>query len=295
MVLVPIQYDEPVFRPPAEALSAILQVTLGCSWNKCAFCEMYSSKKFRLRKFEQIQHDLAILASVPQNTRKMFLADGNAMVLSADRMLKVLSEVQKYFPKLQRVSSYALPADISAKSMSELEEICDAGLKLLYIGIESGDDELLNLVQKGETFKSTVEGIIKAHRAGFQTSIMVINGLGGRKYSRQHAIRSADLINQITPRFLSTLTLSLPFGIDRYRSKFSGKYLPMTNRELATELKQFLTLVHVDNCIFRSDHVSNQLVLKGRLQNDKKALIKKIDDALTQAEDDLYPVTPEIL
>lgn len=290
-----ITYDEPVFRPPAEANSAILQATIGCSWNRCAFCEMYTSKKFRIRKFEDIQSDIKILSEIPRQARKVFLADGNAFVLSANRLLPILDEVNKHFPKLQRISAYALPSDIAGKSLSELQKVRDAGLRLLYIGIESGDDELLKMISKGETFKSTVEGIQKAHEAGIETSVMVLNGLGGQKYSKQHALHSAELINLIQPKFLSTLTLSMPFGQPHFENRFAGEYSPMTIVELAEELKLFLQNIHVEGCIFRSDHVSNNLILKGRLSQDREGMIQKLANAINGTSSEIYPSIPNIL
>ena len=199
-----IDYDEPLFRPPAEARSAIIQATLGCSWNKCAFCVMYTSKKFKARSFEELKSEIEALSKSYSGVKKIFLADGNAFVLSANKLIPLLNEINIQFGKVQRISSYALPKDISSKSDSELKKLRKLGLKLLYIGIETGDDELLKLINKGETFNSTIDGIQKAHNAGIETSIMIINGLGGKKYSKQHALRSAEIINKLNPKFLQS-------------------------------------------------------------------------------------------
>ncbi|OFX88729.1 MAG: hypothetical protein A2W99_04480 [Bacteroidetes bacterium GWF2_33_16] len=295
MFFVPIQYNEPIFRPPGEAQSAILQVTIGCSWNKCAFCEMYTSKKFSTRPFEQIKSDIEKLAKIYSGVRKVFLADGDAFVLSANKLIPILEEINNQFGKIQRISSYALPKDIITKSNDELIQLKNLGLKLLYIGIESGDDKLLQLINKGETFKSTVEGITKAHNAGIETSIMIINGLGGRKYSHQHAIRSAEIINQINPKFLSTLTLSMPFGLDHFESRFSGDYQQQSIKELFEELKLFIENLNVNNVIYRSDHVSNNLILKGNLSKDKALLLNQIDEAIRNTPANLFPETPAFL
>ncbi len=261
MFFTPFKYDEPVFRPPAEGNSAIIQATIGCSWNKCAFCEMYTSKKFRTKKFTDLQAEIKILSKYYQGSKKIFLADGNAFVLSANHLIPILQEINTHFGKIQRISSYALPKDIVNKTTDELREIRNLGLKLLYIGIESGDDELLKLIQKGETYNSNVDGILKAQEAGIDTSLMVLNGLGGKKYSEQHALNSASLINQVNPKFLSTFTLSFPFGIGHCQGKFNDEYVPQTIVELANELKLFIEHTNVNNTIFRSDHVSNNLVL----------------------------------
>ncbi|MBN1950981.1 MAG: radical SAM protein [Bacteroidales bacterium] len=292
---IPIKYDEPVFRPPAEANSAIIQATIGCSWNRCAFCEMYTSKNFRIRKFEDVRENIKKMAVLNGRIRKVFLADGNAFTLSASLLMPVLGELNKHFTDLQRISAYALPTDILRKSATELREIRKAGLRLLYVGIESGDDEVLKKVRKGETYTSTAEGILKAHSSGIETSVMVLNGLGGKEYSYQHAVQSARLINQVQPRFLSTLTLSFPYGLPHFQSKFDGDYQAMTLGELATELKIFIGGLDLQASIFRSDHVSNQLVLKGRLPGDKQLFIRQIDQALGTINKEDFPETPMFL
>lgn len=160
-----INYDEPLFRPPSEAYSLILQVSLGCAWNKCAFCEMYSSKQFRLRPEEEIFAEIESLAHHADQIRKVFLADGNAMVLSFDKLSRILDKLNATFPKLNRVSAYALPRDIESKTNEELKILADKGLKLLYVGIESGDDELLDRINKGEDYRSTSLALQKARQA----------------------------------------------------------------------------------------------------------------------------------
>ena len=295
MFFTPIQYNEPVFRPPGESQSAILQATIGCSWNKCAFCEMYTSKKFSSRNFDDVKSDIEKLAKIYSGVRKVFLVDGNAFVLSANKLIPILEEINLQFGKIQRISSYALSKDIITKSDDELKKLRSLGLKLLYIGIESGDDELLQLINKGETFQSIVDGISKAHDSGIETSIMIINGLGGRKYSHQHAIRSAEIINRLNPKFLSTLTLSLPFGLDHFKNRFNGNYQQQNIKELFEELKVFIENTKVQNVIYRSDHVSNNLILKGVLSKDNEMLIRQIDEAYRNTSSDMYPDTPAFL
>ena len=292
----PIQYDEPLFRPPGEARSAIIQATIGCSWNKCAFCEMYTSKKFRIRPFEELKNEIATLAHGFQGqTRKIFLGDGDAFVLSAEKLLPLLSEINEQFGRIQRISAYASPWQIIKKNEEELKELRKAGLKLLYIGIESGDDELLRRINKGETFETTRDGIQKAHQAGIDTSVMVLNGLGGKDYSEQHARHSAELINQINPKFLSTLTLSLPFGLNHYNNRFDGEYHQQTVVELLNELSQFIGLLNVENVIFRSDHISNTLALAGTLSKDRDKMLAQIDQVIHATPGDLMPMHSEML
>jgi radical SAM superfamily enzyme YgiQ (UPF0313 family) len=290
-----IRYDEPLFRPPGEANSAIIQATIGCSWNKCAFCEMYTSKKFRLKKFDELKNEIKVIARHYQGVKKIFLADGNAFVLSADKLLPILNEINSGFGKTQRISSYALPNDIIGKTDAELLQIRDAGLKLLYVGVESGDDELLKLIDKSETYQSTKDGILKAHNAGIDTSVMILNGLGGKKYSKQHAINTARLISEIKPKFLSSLTLSLPFGEAHYCGRFKGEYEQQTIAELAEELMLFIENCETENTIFRSDHVSNHLVLKGILSRDKDELLNTIRRVLKENDLNVYPEAPPFL
>ncbi len=290
-----IRYNEPVFRPPAEANSAIIQTTLGCSWNKCAFCEMYQSKKFKVREFSDLKQEIEILSKTYITAKKIFLADGNAFVLSASKLLPIINEISKNFGKIQRISSYALPKDILTKSSSELADLKANGLKLLYIGIESGDDELLGLLNKGETYNSTRDGILKAHEVGIDTSVMILSGLGGIKYTKQHAINSARLINDLNPKFLSSLNLSFPYGIEHFKKRFKGDFTPLTIAEILKEMKLFIEELNIKGTIYRSDHVSNQLMLKGILSRDKESIIHQIEDALLDTPKDLYPTSPLVL
>ena len=281
---LPIDYNEPLFRPPSEAYSLIFQVTLGCSWNKCAFCEMYSSKKFKVRKFEEVKSEIISVSKEYGDVKKVFLADGNAMVLSSIKLMEILSELNLNFPKLNRVSAYALPKDISSKTKEELIELKNAGLKLLYLGIESGDDEVLKMINKGETYNSTLDGLLKAREAGIKVSVMILNGLGGKKYSEQHAINSARLVNEVKPEFLSTLVLSYPYGEDHFIKKFNGDFIKMTKMDLIKEMKTLIENTELENTVFRSDHASNYLVLKGNLSRDKNEMLNRINQVLENPE-----------
>ncbi|MFV2057942.1 MAG: radical SAM protein, partial [Thiohalomonadales bacterium] len=215
----PTSYIEPLFRPPSEANSLILQITNGCSWNKCTYCEMYTApqKKFSVKKQADVLSDIETLAVQNPETRRVFLADGDAMVLSSRRLLAIMHNIRNNFPKLTRISSYCLPRNIQSKSVAELKQLHAAGLGLVYVGAESGDDELLKLISKGETFASTVDALQKLHDAGIRTSVMILNGLGGRSFSEQHALNSARLVNAAQPDYLATLVVSFPMGEQRFR------------------------------------------------------------------------------
>lgn len=284
MFYSPLTYDEPLFRPPSEARSLIFQVTTGCSWNKCAFCEMYTSKKFRVKPEEKVFEEISLAARYYPDTRKVFLADGNATVLSTDKLLRILDKLQHTFPKLARISAYAIPKDLKNKPVEELTKLRKAGLKLIYAGIESGDDELLQLINKGETGESTIQAMKKAKQAGIKSSVMIINGLGGSKYSEQHAANSAAVINAIQPEFLSTLVLSFPHGTDHYQERFKGDFSELNILGLLVEQRNFIEKLDLKETVFRSDHASNYLVLKGILNRDKKTLLDKLNYAVKAPE-----------
>ena len=275
-----INYDEPLFRPPSEAYSFILQISLGCAWNKCAFCEMYSGKQFHVRPEENVFAEIDSMSQHANQIRKVFLADGNAMVLSFDKLNRILDKLNTTFPKLNRISAYALPRNIEDKTDNELRALAENGLKLLYVGIESGDDELLERINKGETYKSTSLALQRARKAGIKLSVMIINGLGGQHYSKQHALKSAQVVNEIQPEFLSTLVLSYPLGEDHFKQKFDGEFLPLNTIELIAEMKLFIETLELENTVFRSDHASNYLILKGNLNRDKNKLLDRINNVL---------------
>lgn len=280
MFFSPLKYDEPLFRPPREARSLILQVTTGCSWNRCAFCEMYTSKKFRVRPENQVMDEINLAAQYFPDTRKVFLADGNAMVLNTEKILSILKHLSATFPRLTRVSAYAIPKDLENKSADDLKKLRDAGLSLIYVGIETGDDELLRLVNKGETGESVIRNMNRAKEAGIKSSVMIINGLGGESFAQQHAENSARVINAIQPEFLSTLVLSFPFGIEHFKLRFGGDFREQNILGFLVEQHHFISRLELNETIFRSDHASNYLVLKGILNRDKKDLLDKLEKAI---------------
>ena len=281
---IPIHYISPVFRPPSEAQSLILPVTNGCSWNRCTYCEMYTEpqKKFAVR--EEAQTLLAIQRCGEQfgnQVHRVFLGDGDAMVLSTRRLLAILSAVRKHLPMVRRISSYCLPRNVRTKSVEELAELRDAGLTLAYIGAESGDDTVLQKVNKGETFESTREALDKLGSAGISRSVMLLNGLGGRVHSLQHAENSARLANLTQPEFLATLVVSFPQGEDRFRQGFPD-WNPLLQTELFQEIEHLLQNLDLRRTVFRSDHASNWLVLKGTLGAEKQRLLAEVRAAIEQ-------------
>ncbi len=280
MNFLPIQYDEPLFRPPSEAYSLILQISNGCSWNRCTFCEMYTSKKFKIKKIEDIKADINKVIFFRNNIRKVFLADGDAMVLSTNKLLDILNTINKNLPKVRRISVYAKPKDLLSKSINELKMLNKAGLSLVYVGIESGDNKVLSSVNKGETYESTLNGLLNARKSGIKTSVMILNGLGGKQFSERHAINSAKILNEIQPEFASTLVLYFPFGQRHFEKRYSSNFTPLNKIELIMEMRLFIENTKLENTIFRSDHASNHIVLKGILSKDKNKMLKNINLAL---------------
>ena len=289
--MYPLNYIEPVFRPPSEWKSLILQVTNGCSWNKCTFCDMYTSedKKFKPKKVDVIEQEIIKIANSGIPTRRVFLADGDAMMLPFNRLKEILELIKLHLPQVSRVSSYCLPRNLGNKTVEQLAELNSLGLKLMYIGCESGDDEVLALIEKGETYQSSLIALKKIKQAGMKSSVMILNGLGGPELSRQHAINSAKLMNEAQPNYLSTLVVSFPLGEQRFAEKFSQESLQpfrqLTQHELFTEMDVLLSELELERTIFRSDHASNYLVLKGVLGNDKAALLGQVRQALQQPND----------
>ena len=282
----PIRYVEPVFRPPSEARSLVLPVTDGCSWNKCSFCEMYTApqKRFRARDEAEVVESIRRTAAVAgDRVRRVFLADGDALVLPTRRLLVILEAIAQHLPGVERVSSYCLPRNLRRKSVAELAELRAAGLKLAYVGAESGDDTVLARVGKGETFDSTRAALDKLGEAGIGRSVMILNGLGGEVYSAQHADESARLVNLCQPEYVATLVVSFPLGEARFRAGFP-EWEPLDQPGLFREMERFLGALELENTMFRSDHASNWLVLKGVLGADKDRLLAELRSAIAHPE-----------
>ncbi len=241
---------------------------------------MYKTKRFTVRKEKDIIKEIRQAAAMGLDFRKVFLADGNPMAMTTKRLLPILQEIAKSFPAVRRVSTYALPGDIIRKSRAELKELKEAGVKLIYVGIESGDDEVLRMMNKSETFASSVDGLLKAKEAGIKLSVMILNGVGGKKYSKQHAVNSARVLNVIQPDYASVLVLSFPYGVEHYKKRFMGDYEEMRILDLLEEMQWFMVSTNLENTIFRSDHASNYLILKGRLNKDKADFLNRIKFAI---------------
>lgn len=280
--MIPIRYVEPVYRPPSEAESLILPVTDGCSWNRCTFCEMYTApqKKFRARDADEVLESIRLTGQrYGDQVRRVFLADGDALVLPTRRLLVILDAIRSHLPAVRRISSYCLPRNLLKKSQAEIDELAAAGLSLAYVGAESGDDRVLAAVGKGESFASTQAALDKLGAAGIKRSVMILNGLGGREHSRSHAENSARLANATQPEYLATLVVSFPQGEARFRAGFPD-WAPLDQAGLFGEMAHFLSGLELKRTVFRSDHASNWLVLKGTLGADKERLLAEVRQAI---------------
>lgn len=279
----PITYVSPLFRPPSEANSLIFQITNGCSWNKCTYCDMYTKpqKKFSIKSEEDVFREIEWAGQNLHDVRRVFLADGDAISLSTRRLLNILHKLRDTFPNLNRVSSYCSPNNITRKSTEDLKRLREAGLSLIYMGAESGDDFILESINKGDTHDGTVDSLNRLGEAGIRRSVMIINGVGGYKFSEQHALNSALLINKTQPEYLASLVINLPNGDARFQAGFGGQFEKMAQPGLFKELRQMIGALDLKSTIYRSDHASNQLVLRGVLGKDKQTILDKIDLALT--------------
>ena len=276
-------YDTPVFRPPSEARSFILRVTRGCAHNTCTFCAMYKDVRFTVCPDEEINRQIAMAEKYAKNyVQRIFLADGDALVLSTEKLLQILDLLYQTFPHLQRVTSYAGPRDILRKSDEELIRLKEAGLKMLYFGLETGDNELLARIKKGVTAEEAIAAGQKVVRSGMKLSMMVIAGLGGKADSERHAIETGKAVTAIQPNMLSVLTLRLYKGTEMLRQFQDGEFELLSPAGLAEEAHTMLanTFIRPDrHTLFRSNHISNYVVLKGTLPQDKERLLLQLEEA----------------
>ena len=276
-----MHYYGAVYRPPSEAYSLIVQCTLGCSHNKCAFCNMYKDKKFSIRPVEEVLRDLAEARSYERRIERIFLADGDALILPMDYLLKVLDFIREYFPECTRVAAYATTKAIERKTDAELRTLREHGLALVYIGLESGNEALLVKFNKGVTAAETVEHALRCKAAGIAISVTAINGMAGLNGDWQtHAIDTAKAVSAMKPEFIAFLTLRVYSGTPLHDWIDAGEFQMMGPAELMRETRLFLEHIDSEGSVFRSNHASNYLPLGGTLNRDREALIQTIDAAL---------------
>ena len=273
-----LNYDAPLYRPPSEAKSLIFQVTLGCSFNECSFCDMYRSKEYSERSWEEVKGEIDMMSKMLPDTTKIFLADGDALNLDTEYMIQIVKYVYEKFPNLERVSCYAMPMNLLKKTPEELDAMKKAGLNMLYLGIETGSDILLKKVTKGATAKTIIKSCKKAKDAGFTLSCMVILGIGGSKYSSENARETAKVISEVKPDYVGALTLYLENGIkDEFLTKFDEEFIRISDSEAIDELEELVTEINVnDKVVFRANHGSNAYNIAGTFPEDKQAMLDKI-------------------
>lgn len=275
-----MRYEGIVYRPPSEARSLIVQVTIGCAHNTCTFCNMYKAKDFRVRSMEEIMEDLREAHnSYGAYVQKVFLADGDALVLQTEKLLEILKAVRELFPNCTRVASYGTAQDILRKSEEELKSLQKAGLGIVYVGAESGDDEILASICKGVTAEELKAAGQKLKRCGIQTSVTLISGLGGRSKVKEHARSCAELISAMNPEYASFLTLRLYEGTPMYDDVVTGRFERITADEIVDEMKIFLEHVDSPGTVFRTNHASNYVVLAGNLNEDIPSMLAQLDEA----------------
>jgi len=285
-----MRYYGNVVRPPSEAWSYILQITYGCSHNRCTFCSTYLDKPFQVRPAQEVLEDIEMARSYIPHTRRVFLADGNALVLSNRQLVPILDALGKAFPNLERVSIYANAQDILRKSEEELATLYRKKLDIVYIGLESGDEEILRRVKKGATAAEMIEAVRKAQAIGLKASVIGILGLGERQHSREHAIATGQVVSAMAPASFSLLTLMVVPGTELYRQYQAGEFMLIEPLEMLAEMRVMIQHMEgLTHCVFRTNHASNYLPLAGTLPQDKERLLATLDRALSQGESVLRP------
>jgi len=285
-----MRYSGTVIRPPSEADSYILQATLGCSHNRCTFCGTYPDKPFSVRPLDEVLEDIALAAQRLAHTRRVFIADGNALVLPATRLVTILDALSGAFPLLRRVGIYASARDILAKSDAELSILHQKKLQIIYLGLESGSDEVLRRVDKRATAAEMIEAVGKAKGAGIRVSVIALLGLGGIELSEQHAAETGRVVSAMDPHYLSMLTLMLVPGTPLYRQAKDGDFRLPPPEGLLAELRGVLQHTErLSRCVFRTNHASNYLPLAGVLSRDTASLLSAIDEAQNRGPAALRP------
>ena len=271
---------EPVIRPPSEAHSFLLQVTLGCSANHCSFCGAYKGKKFSAKGYKEITTDINSYARRHKDARRVFLMDGDALAISNEKVLPILDMLQGAFPKLTRVSSYANGYNITTRSDDELGELSDRKMKLIYIGLESGNKDILDRCHKRSSADEMIEAVKRASNAGIKSSVIVLLGLGGKEYSVEHVRDTIKAINMMQPRYLSFLSLMIIPGTPLDEERERGTFEELNSQELLQETYDIIDGLELSKTIFRSDHASNYLPLEGAFPKDKTKLLAMLRSAI---------------
>lgn len=281
---MPFQYEGAMYRPPSEAKSLILQATVGCSHNQCTFCSMYKDKKFRIKSKEELRSEIKKAALCYPDAKRVFLADGNALVIPTPDLLDILDLLNASFPLLERVTLYGNSQDLLEKSVTELKDLKKSKLEMVYLGIESGSSDVLAMIKKGVKVKDIAQGAEKAKNAGLKLSVTVINGLAGREGSKEHAEETAALLNMINPHYLSLLSLMIAPGTSICRAFEKGHLTALSPWQLLEEVRQVVAALNLSGCIFRTNHASNYLPLKAVLSEEKHKVLALLDRVIEKGE-----------
>ncbi len=280
-----MRYEGSVYRPPSEAYSLIIQATIGCAHNKCTFCSMFKDKRFRVRKLEEVLEDLDSARRHYRKVGRIFLADGDALVLKNKDLLVILDHIAKNFPECERVGIYGSPQDVLRKSKEELEELRDHGIGIIYIGAESGSDKVLTDIVKGATRAEIIESVKRIEGAGIPASVTFISGLAGKEGWEDHAIQSGTMISEMEPSYVGLLTLITEPGAELYEDIIAGRFQLLSPMEVLKETELLLENVNVTKpCVFRSNHASNYVSLKGDLPRDKERMLAQLREAMNNAD-----------
>lgn len=274
-----MRYEGAVYRPPSEASSLIIQFTIGCARNTCTFCAMFKDKKFRIRPLQDVEEDLEMARKYYRNipVKRIFLADGDALIVKTADMLHILDKCKQYFPEVERISVYGAPMDIIHKTPEELAQLKAAGLDMVYMGLESGSDEVLKAVRKGATQEQMIAAGKKVKDAGMILSMTVISGLGGKPLWKEHAIETAKVISAIKPEYVGFLTLMIEEGTVMYEQQKRGELNLLTPHEVLDETELFIRSVDAEGTMFRSNHASNYTPLAGTLNAEKDRILGQIE------------------
>ena len=283
-----MRYKGKVYRPPSEAYSLIVQVTYGCSHNRCAFCDMYDDKHFSLRPMAEIREDFELARRVYRRVDRIFLADGDALIRPTGDLAKILGLAYGLFPECERVTCYASPASLQVKSEDDLRLLRGRGLKMVYMGLESGCDAVLTRMRKGHDAAAIVAAGQKARRCGLALSVTAISGLGSVELWREHAVDTARAVSEMNPDYLGLLTLMVEHGTPLEQWVRDGSFTLLTAPEVLKETELFLRHVDSEGTVFRANHASNYLTLKGTLNGDRDALLSQLAAAL-EGQRDLKP------
>lgn len=276
-----MRYEGTVYRPPSEAGSLIIQLTIGCARNTCTFCNMYKDKSFRIRPLEEVVEDLDMARQYYSHiaVRRIFLADGDALIVKTKDLLYILEKCHAYFPEVERISVYGAPKDILQKTPEELRQLKAAGLDMVYMGLESGDNAVLQDVKKGVTAEEMIEAGQKVRAAGMTLSMTVISGLGGKKRWQSHAKESARVISAIKPEYVGFLTLMIESGTELYDQHNRGEFELLDPQEVLDETELFIREVDAEGTMFRANHASNYIALGGTLNGERDKILAQIEQS----------------